>query len=83
MSSSVLLQLLPISGKDVKSGDDIKEGTPHALGPGQVGVQLVLAAQLPSPRKVVCLQGHTKSQDIPNSLSRTCPGLGFRYEFDS
>ena len=77
MSSSVLLQLLPIPGKDVELGDDIKEGAPHALGPGQVGVQLVLAPQLPSPRKVVCLQGHAKSKDISNSLIRTCQVKGY------
>ncbi len=68
MSSSILLQLLPIPGQNIKLGDDIKEGAPHALGPGQVGVQLVLAPQLPSPRKVICLQGHAKSKDTPNSL---------------
>ncbi len=60
MSSSVLLQLLPVPGKDVEFGDDIKEGAPGAFSPGHVGVQLVLAPQLPSPRKVVCLQGQGK-----------------------
>lgn len=65
MPSSVLLQLLPIPRQNVELGDDIEEGAPHALGLGKIGVQLVFAPQLPSPRKVVCLQGHAKSKDTP------------------
>ena len=72
MSSSVLLQLLPVPRQNIEFGDDIKEGAPGAFGPGQVGVQLVLAPQLPSPRNMVCLQGQAKSKDISNSQIRTC-----------
>ena len=43
MGSCILLQLLPVPGKDVELGDDIKEAAPHAFGSGQVGVQLVFS----------------------------------------
>lgn len=56
VSSSILHQLIVVSGKDVKLGNDVKEGTPHSFCLGHIGVQLILAAQVPGPRKVVCLQ---------------------------
>ncbi len=68
MSSSILLQLLPVPGQNIELGDDIKEGVPGAFGPCQVSVQLILAPQLPSPRKVICLQGHANSKDFPDRL---------------
>lgn len=71
MSSSILLQLLPVPGQNVEPGDDIKEAAPHVLGSGKIGVQLVLAPQLPSPRKVICLQDYAKSKDTPDSLCGT------------
>ena len=49
------LELLSIPREDVELGNDIKEAAPHALGSGNVSVQLVFAAQLPSSRKVIGL----------------------------
>lgn len=40
---SMSQQLLSISGQDIELGDDIKEAAPHALGSGNVVVQLILA----------------------------------------
>lgn len=56
MSSSILHQLIVVSGKDVELGNDIKESPSHTFCLGHIGVQLVFAAQIPGPGKVVCLQ---------------------------
>lgn len=59
VSSGILGELLPVAWQNVELRNDIKEAATHALCPSQIGVQLVLAPQLPCPRKVICLNAKT------------------------
>lgn len=56
VSSGILGELLPVTWQNIELRNDIKEAAAHALCPSQIGVQLVLAPQLPCPRKVICLK---------------------------
>lgn len=82
MSSSILHQLIAVPGKDVELGNDIKESPSHAFCLGHIGVQLVFAAQIPGPRKVVCLQQKDGTKTLVCRLCQTSCGIGDTHTAD-
>lgn len=72
MCSSILHQLIAVPGENVKLGNDAKERTPCSFGSGHIGVQLVLAPQVPSPREMICLHLHTTGRQNLSQVPGKC-----------